>query len=249
MSSQSKPLCVIKLGGSVITDKSKPFEPRLDVMESIALDVSSLLKEWSFVFVLGGGSFGHYAVSEGCTAAQVARFMDELAGIMIDVLLSYGIEAVHVPARAVFTRSKNELVGRCYLQTFSDLLSKGLLPVTHGDVVCSENEGAAVLSGDVIAAYLASKLNARKLLFATNVDAVFHEGKPVTSIKFEDLGKFEVGESESLYDVTGGMKQKLRAIKEYCPPPSKVVIFNGTIPGNLARAIRGELELCTIITR
>ena len=51
-------MILIKLGGSVITNKSKPFTPRKTTINKI---VSSFKKiDESFVIVHGGGSYGHY---------------------------------------------------------------------------------------------------------------------------------------------------------------------------------------------
>ena len=48
---------VVKLGGSVITDKSKPFSYRSDVVSALAEEIAS--SDEKVVVVHGGGSFGH----------------------------------------------------------------------------------------------------------------------------------------------------------------------------------------------
>ena len=49
---------VLKLGGSVITDKEKPLTPNLEAIERLATEISRA-KVSSLILVHGGGSFGH----------------------------------------------------------------------------------------------------------------------------------------------------------------------------------------------
>src|SRR5512145_1070760 len=62
-----KELVFLKLGGSLITDKMKPYTPLLDVMDDLAQQIAkSLLTRPNLRLVLGhgAGSFGHVAASE-----------------------------------------------------------------------------------------------------------------------------------------------------------------------------------------
>jgi len=60
---------VLKLGGSVITEKAKPLTPNLKAVKRLAEEISDA-KVTSLVVVHGGGSFGHpvasmYKIAEG----------------------------------------------------------------------------------------------------------------------------------------------------------------------------------------
>ena len=60
-------LVFLKLGGSLITDKTKPFTPRLDVMDDLALQISTALQthpDLRLILGHGAGSFGHVPASE-----------------------------------------------------------------------------------------------------------------------------------------------------------------------------------------
>ena len=62
-----KELILLKLGGSLITDKTQPYTPKLDVIEDVALQISTALRTHSdlrLVIGHGSGSFGHVAASE-----------------------------------------------------------------------------------------------------------------------------------------------------------------------------------------
>jgi isopentenyl phosphate kinase len=71
-----KELVFLKLGGSLITDKTQPYTPRLDVIEDVALQISTALQNQPnlrLVLGHGSGSFGHVAASEYQTRAGFPR--------------------------------------------------------------------------------------------------------------------------------------------------------------------------------
>src|SRR5678810_1222462 len=62
-----KELVFLKLGGSLITDKTQPYTPLLDVMNDLALQIATALQthpNLRLVLGHGAGSFGHVPASE-----------------------------------------------------------------------------------------------------------------------------------------------------------------------------------------
>jgi isopentenyl phosphate kinase len=60
-------LIFLKLGGSLITDKSRPYTPRLEILDAAAVQIAAALKEKPdsrIVLGHGSGSFGHTAASQ-----------------------------------------------------------------------------------------------------------------------------------------------------------------------------------------
>jgi hypothetical protein len=60
-------LVFLKLGGSLITDKTQPYKVRLDKLTTLAKEIHSALsspRNLRLVLGHGSGSFGHYAVKE-----------------------------------------------------------------------------------------------------------------------------------------------------------------------------------------
>ena len=51
-------MILIKLGGSIITNKKKPLSPRKKTIENIAKNLKKI--EEPLIMVHGGGSYGHY---------------------------------------------------------------------------------------------------------------------------------------------------------------------------------------------
>ncbi|MEM2795196.1 MAG: hypothetical protein QXY49_05015, partial [Thermofilaceae archaeon] len=61
--SEGRELVIVKLGGSLITDKEKPFTLRKDALEEASIKLAEIAKSIKLLIVHGGGSYGHYAVA------------------------------------------------------------------------------------------------------------------------------------------------------------------------------------------
>ncbi|MEI6291610.1 MAG: hypothetical protein WCP19_14385, partial [Chloroflexota bacterium] len=62
-----KEIVFLKLGGSLITDKTQPYTPRLEILENISAQIRQALNEnpgISLVIGHGSGSFGHTAAKK-----------------------------------------------------------------------------------------------------------------------------------------------------------------------------------------
>ena len=111
-----KPI-VLKLGGSVITEKNKVATANLDAIERLAGEIAQS-KVTNLILVHGGGSFGHpiakkYNLSEGYTTpSQVIGFsethlaMTQLNSLVIEALIKHNVNAVVVqPSSCVVTKA------------------------------------------------------------------------------------------------------------------------------------------------
>ncbi|MEM2715383.1 MAG: acetylglutamate kinase, partial [Candidatus Thermoplasmatota archaeon] len=52
-------MIIIKIGGSVISNKEKPFSFNEKIVEQIAEEIKYFYPEKKFLIVHGGGSYGH----------------------------------------------------------------------------------------------------------------------------------------------------------------------------------------------
>jgi isopentenyl phosphate kinase len=91
------------------------------------------------------------------------------------------------------------------------MLSLGVTPVLHGDVVMDTVRGASIVSGDQLVASLAKALSPDRVGLATDVQGVLGRDGSV-------IGKIRRGEGRGLAggsrntDVTGGMEGKLEEL-------------------------------------
>jgi isopentenyl phosphate kinase len=247
-----KIMIIVKLGGSAVTDKSKDFTPRLEVIENVASQLSDITDP--LVLVHGGGSYGHplakeYSLHKGFSdtrqlsgVSQTRYSMTQLNQIILSILLRHGVNAVSVQPSACFVCRSKRISG-AFLEPVTGLLALGCIPVLYGDVVTDLEMGFCILSGDQIVSYLAGALNPRKVIFGLEVDGLYTEdprsegARLVKDITFADLESISAGE---VGDVTSGMKGKLQEISRISE--IEVDLINLTRETTLIRAVSGEVD-------
>jgi len=245
-------LIIVKLGGSVLTDKTKPFTIRYATLMNLISDIRKYINETknAMIIVLGGGSFGHFIVSkciedkgfidEYC-ASLTSNVMNELALHISRLFNISGLSTMVFTTHSIFTYDNYELKGDTKI--INHYLKQQIVPILYGDVILYKGR-FKVLSGDEISWYLASILNADKLIFVTDVDGVYDRHPrypnarhlPLISLS-KDLNKIRI-ETRG-YDVTGGIIGKLKIGLRY-HRGFEVLIINGLIKGNLYKALIGE---------
>ena len=228
-------LTVLKLGGSVVTNKAEPetiddaaldraaaaiaahLGRDTDVDGSPAIDGGSGL-----VLVHGGGSFGHHhasehgvSITEGTHDAAVARAIHDAMGRLDDIVLDRlgdrGVPAL--PVRPLSACARDDR-GRLSLSTaaIEGLLAEGFVPLLHGGVLAQEGSGVTVVSGDELVVALAERLDAGRVGLCSTVPGVLDsDGEVIERIaSFEATGGHLGGSATT--DVTGGMAGKVRAL-------------------------------------
>ena len=217
-------LTVLKLGGSVITDKDSPEtvdDASLDgVLDAVAAAVDTDTER--LVVVHGGGSFGHvHAAEHGVSttdgsdeAAAVAAIhgaMKRLNAEVVDRLQARDVAAVPVHPLSVAARDEEGALALPAGAT-AGLLDEGFVPVLHGDVIAHAGEGVTVLSGDEIVTSLADSLGADRVGLCSTVPGVLDENDAVIAEirSFDDVASV-LGDSAST-DVSGGMAAKVREL-------------------------------------
>lgn len=211
---------ILKLGGSVITDKRNP--ETLDGT-NLARAVDAIAgHDESLVLVHGGGSFGHHHASEhGITSTEGSH--DAVAALAVHDAMKQLDEAViaelheqDVPALPVhpLSAAARDQAGRLSLETtqMKTMLAEGFVPVLHGDVVVHTERGVTVVSGDELVVALATRLDADRVGLCSGVPGVLDpENRVIDRIEsFDDVAD-ALGGSDAT-DVTGGMSAKVRAL-------------------------------------
>jgi len=240
---------ILKLGGSVITDKgADEGVVREAELLRIAREVSGF--RGKMIVVHGAGSFGHtYAKKYGLDrnfdpegVIVTHESVKKLAARVVDSLNYFGIRAVAVHPMGCTVCRKGRIESM-YLDNIKLMLENDFVPVLHGDVVMDIELGACVLSGDQIVPYLAKELGIIRLGLGSVEDGVLDmDGKPVSEItpeKFESIRQY-IGGSGST-DVTGGMLGKVQELLELSKTSCITsYIFNAGKADNICRFLNGE---------
>jgi len=214
---------LIKLGGSVITRKGE--EGPGSIMTDVIRRTAVVLKDYSnlsLLLVHGAGSCGHpqahkYGIQSGVTREnregiyETHRAVSLLNEEVVKVLRSEGIEAlsVHPLLGAV---SKSGIISDYITKHLDLMLSLGIVPVLHGDVVMDSERGACIISGDQLVRFLAEDLHMRRIGLATDVPGLLDtKGSVVRDVCKSMAHTIPIGGSGHI-DVTGGMKGKIEEL-------------------------------------
>lgn len=255
-------MILVKLGGSVITDKSRLRTFRKASCERLASELGPARSDGLLV-VHGAGSFGHimakrHELHKGFKkrsqlehVAGVQRDVRELNLRVIEALIDNGVSAVSVPPASSSTFDGGAVTAFSR-ETFSSLLDIGLTPVTFGDVVPDASMGFSICSGDLMMLELARAFRPRLAVFCADVDGVFdrdpkvHKGAELLkSVDESALSRFS-GRAVNA-DVTGSMKGKLERMLAIAGHCEKCMILNGNVRGRLESAVRGRKVVSTTV--
>lgn len=252
-------LIVVKLGGSVISDKNVPRSFRRDVVKRIGKELKTVWPR-PMIIIHGGGSFGHpiaslYNIKEGYKdPRQLKGFietsiaMKELNNMVVTAFNEEGLPAIGM-SPSNFAITKGGEIETFNMDAILSAMDIGLIPVMHGDVVFDRKLKFTILSGDAIASTLARRLNAQKLIFLVDVDGVYAYDRSTNErYLIEELTEklhltLRYDRVES--DTTGGMFYKVEEALAAARSGVEVYIANGLVPGRLEAILNDQRTLCT----
>jgi len=265
-----KKLILIKLGGSVITDKKKFKTPRegtiFRLSEEIANARKIVGKNTLFIITTGGGSYSHpvatrYEVQKGfINEKSLEGFaLTADAEVQINQLVMKYLLSVHLPVISFGPRSfvlgRNGRVKNVFVDSILEALYKGVLPVVYGDMLVDESRGCMTFSGEQVITLLAEKLKSNfgkiTIINCSKTNGVYdNTGKTIPLINrknFNIIKRFISG-SDGI-DVTGGMIHKVRESLDFAKKHQVItIVINGNKKDCLYKAILGKKVKSTIIS-
>ena len=258
---------VLKIGGSVITDKRGELAAKTHEIDRLAEEIKIANTE-NLIIIHGGGSFGHpvaekYRIKEGYKEelqkigfSETHHVMTVLNGLFMDSLVWHNVPAVSItPSSCIVTEN-----GR--IEQFEDapvkaLLKMGFTPVLYGDAVFDSKLGFTILSGDQLVSALALKFNAANIVIGIDEDGVF-DADPKLDKSAKMFEHLTLGELKKLQgklgkatacDVTGGMFGKVTELIPAIEQNIPVTIINATQSRNVCRVLQGEKVKGTTIMK
>lgn len=231
-----KELVIVKLGGSVLTDKSKKKGAfRREVVRRLIREIVEARREkdFSLILVHGAGAYPHYLTSKYRIAdgfqgaesawgfAQIKKELFKLNNLVWSECQAAGLAVCTVQPSAVII-TKNCQIKNFDTRLIEALLKMGITPLLMGDDTIDETRGMAILSGDKIMAYLVKRFGADKVIFVSDVDGVFDRNpkvykdakliKEINNRNFDSI--IDSMKAFNKNDASGEMKGKLLAIRE-----------------------------------
>ncbi len=248
-------LTFLKLGGSLLTDKTGREALRADVLARLTNEIAAARHtrpDMKLVLGHGSGSYGHTSAARHGTRsgvsgpgqwrgfAEVSDAAARLNRAVIAALLSAGVPAVGLPpsASAVVTDGVIQAMATAPIRA---ALEAGLLPVVFGDVAFDTVRGGTIVSTEEVMDYLALPMRPARLLLAGETAGVLDTtGQVVPHISpanYETI-RPALGGSRGT-DVTGGMSSKVSAMLDLAAkiPGLTIHIFSGLEPGLLEQLL------------
>lgn len=241
---------IVKLGGSVLTDKMRLFS----FQDATARRLAGEIRQSGAVpvIVYGTGSFGkayarHYSRQSRSTTdwrvfqltTRAIRLLGEnLSGALHDE----GVPHCLIPANALFYRRDGRL-GWHGPGPLARLLDCGVAPVLCGDVLAEARDCFRIISSDDIIPFLSQDTPVSSCAFVTDVDGVLDDlGALITELPVAESAVASLGGQD---DITGAMDAKVVAARHAARHGAAVTIVNGLVPGRLRAALRGDAVIGT----
>jgi isopentenyl phosphate kinase len=259
---------LLKLGGSLLTDKSVSEGLRREELQRIVLEIQQVLVDGSRRVLVGhgSGSFGHVVAERfqahlgkmGARAdewqtgfALVARSAAKLNAIVLDALVSSGLPCVAFPPRSSVVCADGVATAmRDFAAAVRLALDNGIVPLVNGDCVADSVRGCTILSTEaVFAGLLDDAVFAADgdgepwwILCAGETNGVLAKNGDtvpvITEANFDSLDALTSASRGA--DVSGAMRGKVRWLLDLVARHRRVqaLIFNGLTPGNISLALR-----------
>lgn len=221
----------LKLSGEAFADPETGFGIHPGTVQQVAAEIAGVANEgYEIAVIVGGGNIwrGLSSAAEGMDRAN-ADYMGMLATVINALALRDAIETAGAPAR-VQTAINIAQVAEPYIRLRAVRhLEKGRVVIFAGGT------GNPYFTTDTTAALRAAEVGAEAVLKATRVDGVYDADPRTTpgASRFTTLTYMQVLEK-------GLRVMDATAITMCMDNDLPIRVFDITVPGNIARAVRGE---------
>ncbi|MCQ2085399.1 MAG: isopentenyl phosphate kinase [archaeon] len=253
-------MILIKLGGSVITDKTEYRKFNKETVSRLADEIRRSGEE--VIIVHGAGSFGHvvskqFNLQKGYqddkqipAMARVMCVTRDLSSMVVEALLAREIPAVSVPIGSCFVADGGKLIldNEEPLRRLTEL---GIMPVMFGDVITDRQTRFSIVSGDQIMEHLCRMYNPSKVIFVSDIDGLYDKN-PKTDRNAKMIGTVtkkkmdEIAMESNVDDVTGGVRNKMESMLRMTDSQRRCYLINGNAPNRLYSLLKGETVTCTV---
>lgn len=244
MVSSQKELVFVKIGGSFVTYKDKPFSINYAALDSLVKILKSVVDKVAIVLGHGGGSFAHPVVEAFHGSSDKVRTIvycqkatRSLNKIILDYLIDNDIPVVQLQTSAIITIDGG--VEHVNVLPIKIALNNKLIPVVYGECIHSSRDVYQVYSTEKIFLKLIDHgLMPNRIVYLENVAGVYErdpmkysDTKLLREINRRNIGFLRkcLGKSHGI-DVTGGMLSKimlsLEIARKYKIPSIVVSGFN-----------------------
>lgn len=265
----NKEIKILKLGGSILTDKNKPLSIRENIIDDAIEQI--IQSGEKLILVHGGGSFGHplakeFNIFNGINPqiknqvlglAKTHEAMIQLNSIIVNKFLQNDVPAISIQPSSIFIK-KTDNFKMFSTEIIENLLDLDILPVLYGDIVIDANNSFSIISGENIIIELCKNLKKYgiiEVIFAIEKDGLYVEKTEgehsdiilCSEVYGDEIDRLKIPNLEKKIDVTGGIEGKINSIKELCQHKIPVQIINGLKENYIYKALKSEEIISTLI--
>ena len=255
---------MLKIGGSIITDLSKPNTANMGEISRILDEIKAAMSKSHFKLIIGhgSGSFGHvsaakYRVQEGLIDADSRKgaaithlVAKELNTMFVKQEIEIGMN-LYPFSPAGFGIGDGMGLSAGFTDHIRFALENGFIPVVHGDVIMN-TKGVSISSTEDVLRFISKSIKPSKIFFCTDVNGVYDKPpsdnpnakliKQINSSNINEVIK-NTGVSNSRIDVTGGMRTKISLLYDICRDTDATgYIFNMNKRSALADILSGDVS-------
>ena len=256
-----KTLTLIKLGGSVITNKEVPMMVRVDALNRLVKEIARAQKETGSAVIIGHGqgSFGHapalrYKTMDGFINKDslMGMAITQDTAAMLNRIVVHELINEHIPAVSFAFSNTVITAGRqgkhwCF-EVLAEYLANGLVPVTGGDVLVDQQQGCTIWSTEQVLSHLAQHFGeeydyqVNKIIHVTEVDGMMTaSGELIPKVNRQNEAEVVKHLNGTKgFDVTGGMGHKIAESLQLLDKGIESYILSGLKQDNLYKAMIGD---------
>lgn len=262
------PVVMVKLGGSLITNKNTPFSARNDIIRRLVEEILAARTQRPDIHIVlgnGGGSYPHYPAHEYdmgrgiveerqkkgfCLVQDAAAQLNRL---IVRELLDHDVNAVGCTPSSMIV-SRNGKIREFFTAPIKGYLDLGLIPVLYGDIIYDEETGSHIFSTESLLSELSIRfakqdIPVKRIIQVCKVDGVLDGNGAVvpriTRSSFPDVEP-HISAVEG-FDVTGGMKHKIEESLSLADRGIRTHLIGGMQEGNLLKALLDTDVIGTVI--
>ena len=262
-------ILLLKLGGSLLTDKNKPFFIREEIAKSAIQQIINANEK--VLLIHGGGSFGHplakkYNISKGLDKSipnqifgltETHQAMIKFNSYLVNLFLEKSYPILSIQPSSIFIKDTENIITNS-IDIIETALDLNILPILYGDIIFDTQGSFSIISGDQIIFELCENLqkySVSKVIFAIETDGIFiidrdskdKNVKLASKIFSNELDDLDLADLEKKIDVTGGIEGKIEFIKRICKFNIPVQLINGLKENNIYGSLKNEKLTCTNI--
>ena len=264
----SQKIYILKLGGSLLTDKQKPESIRYDILTRVIQEIINANEK--LILIHGGGSFGQppakkYKISNGIDKKVVDQTlglskthyaMTKFNSIIVKSFLENHCPVFPIHTSSSFIQDSRQTISQA-IDIIEATLDLDIIPILYGDILLNMNGSFSIISGDQIIFLLCrdlKKYSISKVIFAMDIDGIYikdknneRDYKLVEIIHKKELNDLELVKMDGKIDVTGGIKGKIKAIEKILEFEIPIQLINGLKEDYIYNSLKNISINCTTI--